>query len=55
MNSKKETERRSKIRASLRKYFLTEQGNAHKEKLSRLQSERMNKYNEYLKSIKDEK
>ena len=39
----KEKERRKKISNTLRKYYLTEQGITHKNKLSKIQREKMNK------------
>lgn len=46
---KNNEERKEKISASLRTYFMTEQGNVHKDKLSRLQAKRMVLYNKYIK------
>lgn len=54
MISEKEKIRRERIRASLRQYFLSEQGNIHKEKLKALQSKRMAKYNDFIKRYNNE-
>lgn len=54
MISEKEKIRGERIRASLRQYFLSEQGNIHKEKLKALQSKRMAKYNDFIKRYNNE-
>lgn len=41
--------RNKKISASLKAYFMTEQGIAHKNKLSSIQAKRMALYNNYIK------
>lgn len=53
--SQKEIERRNKIKSSLKAYFMTEQGNAHKNKLSQLQAKRMAKYNEFINNHNNDK
>lgn len=54
MIEEKEKLRRERIKSSLIKYFLTEQGNIHKEKLKAIQSKRMAKYNEFIKQYNNE-
>lgn len=54
MISEKEKLRRERIRASLKQYFLSEQGNTHKENLKAIQAKRMAKYNEFLKQYNNE-
>lgn len=50
-----EIQRREKIKCSLMRYYSTEKGLLHREHLRDLQKERMIKYNQYLKTISNEK
>ena len=47
--NKREKKRRERISDSLKAYFMTEQGIAHKDRLSVLQAERMAKYYNFIK------
>ena len=46
---KREKKRRERISDSLKAYFMTEQGIAHKDKLSTIQAKRMAKYFNFIK------
>lgn len=48
-NFKSNEIRKKKISASLKAYFMTEQGLVHKNKLSAIQAKRMAFYNDYIK------
>lgn len=50
INLKSNEIRKKKISASLKAYFMTEQGFVHKNKLSTTQAKRMALYNDYIKN-----
>lgn len=50
----KERLRRERISSSLRHYFLTEQGRVHREKISRLQSLKMQKFYAFINKDNNE-
>lgn len=53
--NEKELERRNKIKRSLIQYFQSDKGILHRERLSKLQHERMSNYAIFLNNNRDKK